>query len=128
MSVFFSTSFPDSPPPQCPKCLALPLRLLRRQERLQNLHPLLQRLKPTLQPLLHSRLIISQLGVEVLAVRACAHGGAEYRLDKEGVVLLQRLAVGFTETGGEFFGGMCEVVAEGLGGEVEATVMVRDVS
>jgi len=78
----------------------LPLRLLRRQERLQNLHPLLQRLKPTLQPLLHSRLIISQLGVKVFAVRARAHGGAEYRLDEEGVVLLERLAVGFAETDG----------------------------
>ena len=106
----------------------LPLPLLRRKERLQNPHPLLQRLQPTLQPLLHSRLIVAKLGVKVLAVRARAHGGAEYRLDEERVVLLERLAVGFAETDGELFVRVREVVAEGLGGEVEAAVVRRDVS
>jgi len=106
----------------------LPLPLLRRKERLQNPDPLLQRLQPTLQPLLHSRLIISQFGVKVLAVWARAHGGAEYRLDEERVVLLERLAVGFAETDGELFVGVGEVVAEGLGGEVEAAVVGRGVS
>jgi hypothetical protein len=40
------------------------------------------------------------------------------------VVGLERVAVGVAERVGEFFGGVRDVVAEGLGGEVEATVVM----
>lgn len=66
-------------------------------------------------------LVISKLGVKVLAVWGSAHGGAENGLDDEGVVRLERVAVGVTEGVRELLGRVGNVVAKGLGGEVEAT-------
>jgi hypothetical protein len=40
------------------------------------------------------------------------------------VVWLEGVTVGFAEGVGEFFGGVRNVVAEGLGGEVEGTALM----
>jgi hypothetical protein len=97
----------------------LPLSLLSRTELLQNGHNLLQRAQPCRQPLIDLGLIIAQLLVKVLAVRGSAHGGAEERLDDEGMVGLEGLAVGAAEGVAELLGWIGEVGAKGLGGEVE---------
>ena len=47
--------------------------------------------------------------------------GAEKRLDDEGVVGLEGVAVGIAEGVGELLVGVGDVVAEGLGGEVKTT-------
>jgi hypothetical protein len=102
----------------------LPLRLLTSSKRPQDCHHLLQRRQPLLQLRRDLALITAQLGVKVLAVRRCAHGGAEDGLDDERVVRLEGVAVGIAEGVGELFGGVVEVVAETLGGEVEAAAGV----
>jgi hypothetical protein len=104
--------------------MSLPLRLLPLQELIQHRDILLEALEPLLQLRLHLRIVGSQLLVEVLPVRCRAHGGAEDGLHDEGVMWLEGVAVGFAEGVGEFFGGVRDVVAEGLGGEVEGTVLV----
>ena len=98
----------------------LPLSLLLGQELVQCSNNLLQRREVRLQLLLDLGVVLAQLGVEVLPVRCGAHGGTEERLDDEGVVGLERAGVGLAEGVGELLGGVGEVVAEGLGGEVEA--------
>ena len=103
--------------------LILPLGLFASQELVQNRDVLLQSLQPLIQFLVHTWLVISQLGIEVLSVGCGRHGGGEDGLDDEGVVRLKGLAIGFTEGGGEFFGGSVDVSAEGLGGEVETSVI-----
>ena len=103
--------------------LILPLGLFASQELVQNSDVLLQSLQPLIQFLVHTWLVISQLGIEVLSVGCSRHGGGEDGLDDEGVVRLKSLAVGFTEGGGEFFGGSVNVSAEGLGGEVETSII-----
>lgn len=101
--------------------LRLPLGLLAGREFLQDGHHLLQRREPGLQLLPYLRLVAAQLGVEVLPVRRGAHGGAEDRLDDEGVMRLEGVLVGAAEGVGELLGGVVDVGAEGLGGEVETT-------
>lgn len=100
----------------------LPLGLLALLEGLQDSHHLLQRN----DLLVHLRdnlgLVITQLGVEVLAVRSRGHGSAEDGLDQEGVVRLEGTTVGLTEGLRQLLGGVVEVVAEGLGSEVETTI------
>lgn len=103
----------------------LPLRLLTPHKLLQNPHTLLQTHQPSIQLLIHPLLIIPQFGIKVFPVRRRAHRGAENRLDDEAVVRFERVAVGVAEGVGEFFGLVGEVVAEALGGEVEAAVMRR---
>lgn len=99
----------------------LPLGFLACLEGLQDGHHLLQRR----DLLLHSRedlgLVISQLGIEVLAVRSRGHGGAEERLHHERVVRLEGATIGITEGVGQLLGRVVEVVAEGLSSEVETT-------
>lgn len=101
----------------------LPLGVLPGQELVQYRNNLLQRRKVCLQLLLDLGVIAAQLGVEVLPVWCGAHGGAEERLNDERVVGLEGVAVGVTERVGELLVGVGEVVAEGLGGEVEAAVI-----
>ena len=98
----------------------LPLSLLLGQELVQCSNNLLQRREVRLQLLLNLGVVLAKLGVEVLPVRCGAHGGAEERLDDEGVVGLECAGIGLAEGVGELLGGVGEVVAEGLGGEVEA--------
>lgn len=105
-------------------CHNLPLSLLPGQELVQCSNNLLQRREVLLQLLLDLRLITAQLRVEVLPVGRSAHGGAEERLDDERVVGLEGVAVGITERVGELLVGVGDVVAEGLGGEVEAAEKV----
>ena len=104
----------------------LPLRLLPALELLQNANNLLQAGEPGIELLVDALLVVAQVGVEGLAVGRGAHGGGEDGLDHEGVVGLEGVAVGGAEGLGELAGGFGEVVAEALGGEVEASVE-RDV-
>lgn len=99
----------------------LPLRLWPVQESLQDGDLRLQRLQPHCQPLLHCRLVITKLHVEVLAVWARGHGSAEDGLDEEAVVGLEGRAVGVAEGDGELLGGELHVLGESNAGEVEAT-------
>jgi hypothetical protein len=103
----------------------LPLRLLPRHELVQDGKVLLQALEPLLELSLHLRVVVTQLVVEILPVGGRAHGGAEDGLHDEGVVWLEGVAVGVAERVGEFFGGVGDVVAESLGGEVEATISLH---
>lgn len=82
---------------------------------------LFQRGQVALKLLLDLSIVAAKLGVEVLPVWCGAHGGAEQRLDDERVVGLECVAVGIAEGVGELLLGVRDVVAEGLGGEVEAT-------
>lgn len=99
----------------------LPLGFLALLEGLQDGHHLLQGNNLLVHLGNDLGLVITQLGVEVLAVRSRGHRSAEDRLDQEGVVRLEGAAVGFTEGLGQFLGGVVEVVAESLGSEVETT-------
>lgn len=99
----------------------LPLRFLACGKGPQDLHVLLQRCQPRLKRWLDLAWVVSKLSVEVLAVWGRAHCGAEDGLDHEGVVRLERVAVGVAEGVGELFAGVGGVVAESLRGEVEAT-------
>lgn len=101
---------------------SLPLRLLAGSESGQDSELLLESGQPLLKLSRDLCLVISELGVEVLAVGGGAHGGAEERLDDERVVRLERVAVGLAERVGELLGRVGGVVAEGLGGEFEAAM------
>ena len=100
----------------------LPLSLFPGQELVQCSNNLLQCSQVALELLLDLRIITAKLSVEVLPVWCGAHGGAEQRLDDERVVRLEGVAVGIAEGVGELLLGVRDVVAEGLGGEVEATL------
>jgi hypothetical protein len=76
---------------------SLPLRILARHELIQNPHNLLQALQPRIQLLTHSRLIITQLGIEVLPIGCRTHGGAEDGLHDEAMVLFECIAVCISE-------------------------------
>lgn len=102
--------------------LYLPLRLLTIQERLQDCNNLLQRRQPHLQFRVDLLGVFSELDVEVLAVGAGRHGGAEDRLDHEGVMRLKGIPIGVAEGSGEFIGGNGEVLGQGYGCEVESSV------
>jgi hypothetical protein len=100
----------------------LPLRLLPALELLQNAHDLLEAPEPLVELLVHTGLVVAQVCVESFAVRCGAHGRAENRLDHERVVGFEGVAVSCAEGLGELGGGFGEVVAQALGGEVEASV------
>jgi hypothetical protein len=99
----------------------LPLCLLPRHELVQDSKVVFEALKPLLKLSLHLCIVVAQLVVKVLPVRGRTHGGAEDGLHDERVVRLEGVAVGVAERVGEFLGGVGDVVAEGLGGEVKAT-------
>ena len=63
-------------------------------------------------------MLITQLREEIFPVGRSAHSSAEDGFDDEGVERFERLAVGVTEGGGEFFAWVGDVVAEGLGCEI----------
>lgn len=75
----------------------LPLRLLAIEKRLDDSNDLVERSEVLAQLLLDLLLVVAELGVEVLAVGAGGHGGAEDGLDEEAVVRLERDAVGAAE-------------------------------
>lgn len=75
----------------------LPLRLLALLESLENGYNLLERGEVGPQLSRDGVLVGSQLGVEVLAVRASTHGRREDGLDKDAVVGLKGRTVGATE-------------------------------
>jgi len=116
----------------------LPLSLGGGLEGLQDLHNPLQSLNLAAQTSRHASLnlrvhliilVISGLGVLIVnlavegsTVGAEAHGSAEDTLDNEVVVGLEGGAVSLVEGNGELGGGVVEVVAESLNGEIEATI------
>lgn len=69
--------------------VSLPLRLLSVQETLENSNLLGQGFEPDSELRFHLGLVFAELGVEVLAVWARAHGSAEDWLHEEGVVGLE---------------------------------------
>jgi hypothetical protein len=119
MSGLISSVYPYIP---SVTCNPLPLRFLPALELLQNAYNLLEAPKPLIELLVHACLIISQVCVESFTVRRGTNGSAENRLDHERVVGFEGVAVGGAEGLGELGGGLGEVVAEALGGEVEASV------
>lgn len=116
----------------------LPLSLGGGLEGLQDLHNPLQSLNLAAQTSRHASLnlrvnllilVVSGLGVLVIdlaeeggTVGAEAHGSAEDTLDNEVVVGLEGGAVSLVERDRELGGGVVEVVAESLDGEIEATI------
>lgn len=101
-----------------------PLSLLALEESLENVNNLLQGGEILLKLRFHLLLIITKLGIKVLAVGAGAHGGAENGLDNEAVVGLERGAVRAAERVGEFFGAGY-VLAEGKACEFESSVRTQ---
>jgi hypothetical protein len=99
-----------------------PFCLLRGQEVVQVLDNVLQAAQPSTQLFLNTRLVVTELGVEVLAVGGCAHGGTEDGLDHETVVLAEGVAVCGAERDADLLVAVGQVLAESLGGEVEGTV------
>lgn len=100
----------------------LPLRLLAALELLQDGDVLLKSHHLGVQGRVDLGLVLTKLGVEVLAVGGSRHSSREDGLDNEGVVGLEGVAVGFTEGVGELGAAVVQVVAEGLGGEVKTSV------
>jgi hypothetical protein len=74
-----------------------PLCFLCGQEVVQVLDNVLKAAQPSTELFLHTGLVVSELGVEVLAVGGCAHGSTEDGLDHETVVLAEGVAVGCAE-------------------------------
>lgn len=100
----------------------LPLSLLTTQELIEDSNPLLKGRHLCLQRRLHLGTVLTELDIKVLPVRSSRHGGAEDGLDDERVVGLEGVAVGLAEGVSKLLAGVVEVVTEGLGGEVKATV------
>lgn len=99
----------------------LPLGFLPFLECFQNFDLVLQSCKPGLQAVIRLRRFGSKLCEEVLAVGGGGHGSIENGLDQEAVVRLEGVSVRGTERVGQFLGGCADVLAEGLGGEIETT-------
>lgn len=100
----------------------LPLGFFRGQEVVQDLDNVFEAAQPSTKLFLNASLVVTKLGVKVLAVGSCAHGGAENGLDHEAVVLAEGVAVGGTERDADLLSGVGQVLAKSLGGEVEGTV------
>lgn len=73
-----------------------------------------------LKPLLDTCLV-SNLGVEILAVWGSLHSNAEDSLNHEVVVLLKSPIVGVLERSSEFFSWVIEVVTDTSGSEVKTS-------
>lgn len=110
-------------------CLVRMVRLfldaLAVEEGLEDVDNLLQGGEVLLELGIDLVLVIAELGVEVLAVRASAHGGTENGLDEEAVVGLESDIVGGTEGGGKLIGSDVDVVGETLAGELETSGGLR---
>ncbi len=98
----------------------LQVRYLR-IEALHVSHNLLQRSKPLFQLDLDNILRLTQLGVEILPVRACLHSECEDGSNEHTVMWAKCGAVCVGEAGCEFLVLVVDRVAHGLSGEVEAT-------
>lgn len=99
----------------------LPLGILRIHEPFENTNDLFQTHEVAPQLELNLLRVITQLGIEVLAVRTSTHGGAEDRLDNKAVVGLQGSSIGGAEGFREFLRILGDVGREGNAGEFEAT-------
>lgn len=103
--------------------LALPLSFLAGDESLEDGHNLVQALEVDAQVRRNLGGVVTELGVEILAVWGGAHGRVEEGLDDEAVMGLQGRAVGGAEGVGEFLGLLGDVGAEADAGEFKATVL-----
>ena len=99
----------------------LPLGVRGLKEALEDGDDLVEGGEVGAQVTLDLGLVAAELGVEVLAVGAGAHGGAEDGLDEEAVVGLEGGGVGGAEGIGKLLAGVSLVLAEGNAGELEAT-------
>lgn len=109
-------------------CKHLPLGLLAVEEVLEDFDNLGQRGEVHLEVVSDLFVVVAELGIEVLAVRAGAHGGAEDGLDDEAVVRLEGLAVGGAERIGNFLGRVGGVLGEGEAGEFETAINKTNLS
>lgn len=102
-------------------CLAfhLPLGLLAAQEGGHDGHNRGQSLQVRLELFRNNLGAVAQLGKEVLAVRAGAHGGAEDGLNQERVVGLEGDGVGLAERIGKLLSGLAQSSLQSLAGEVK---------
>ena len=89
------------------------------EEGLEDIDNLLESGKVLLELSADPLLVAAELAVEVLTVRAGAHGGAENGLDEEAVVGLEGDIVGGTEGGRKLLVGGGNVVGETLACELE---------
>lgn len=105
----------------------LPLGLLAVNKGLQDVDHLLQRLQVFDHLLMEcvACLTLRDVGVEVLAVRASAHGGAEDGLNDKRVVGLEGGAVGAAEGVSKLLLVVLDVGVESKGDELEATAAKR---
>lgn len=71
----------------------LPFSLLCGQEVVQVLDDVLKAAQPSTKLFLNAGLVVTELGIEVLAVGGCAHGSTEDGLDHETVVLAKGVAI-----------------------------------
>lgn len=101
--------------------LYLPLGVLAIEKLLKNANNLGESSKVDLKVAGDPGVVVAKLGVEVLAVRASTHGGAEDGLDEEAVMRLEGAAVGGAEGVGELFVGLGRIGSQGEAGELEAT-------
>lgn len=101
--------------------IILPFCLLSRQEVVQVLDNVLKAAQPSTELFLNTGLVVTELGVKVLTVGSCAHGGTEDGLNHETVVLAKGVSVCGTERDADFLVAVGQVLAKSLGGEVEST-------
>ena len=111
--------------PYFPSLHSLPLGLLALNEGLQDGHNVLQGSQVLVHILLDLRIVGAELAVEVLAVGASAHGGAEDGLDEEAVVRLKGDAVGIAEGLGKLVLVVGQVLAQSNACELEASVTIH---
>lgn len=99
-----------------------PFCFLCAKEVVQVLDNILKTAQPGIQLFLDTGFVVTELGVEVLAVRGSAHGSTEDRLNHEAVVLAEGVAIGGAERDADLFAAVGQVLAESLGSKVEGTV------
>ncbi len=111
--------------PACVPRTLLPLGLLALNKSLEDGNNLVQSLQVLAHLLVNLSLVRTKLAIEILAVRASAHGGAEDGLDEEAVVRLKGDAVGVAEGLGKFVLVVGQVLAQGDACELEAAITMQ---
>lgn len=89
------------------------------EEGLEDVDKVLESCEVLLELSVDLVLVVTELGIEVLAVRASAHGGAEDGLDEEAVVGLEGDIVGSAEGGGKLLVSGGDIVGKTFASELE---------
>lgn len=89
------------------------------EEGLEDVDKVLESCEVLLELRVDLVLVVTELGIEVLAVRASAHGGAEDGLDEEAVVGLEGDIVGSAERGRKLLVSGGDVVGKTFASELE---------